>query len=748
MRQHLEGETRVVALPSLDQAAFRRRLGAVVAVPVIALITLALAFLALLSYLQASTRWVSHSDEVLLQAARLERLLIDRETGLRGYFITGSPAVLDPYQQAQRALGPTFDALGQLIADNHAQVQRLAELRRMADQWDAAAQPLIDSRGSSVDPPPDLHVDGQRQMEAMRESLAVFLATEADLRDQRRRNAASAAAIVISGSMLLSIGMGGLLAIVTPRQLRWLAQIYGRAIADTQAQTADLAAMRRYNELLLNSIGEGICGLDQHGRITFVNPAAARMTGWEPAELLGQLMHDRLHHSYANGAPYPPDRSPILATLRDGIAHQVATEVFWRKDGTPLPVEYTSGPIAEHGTIAGAVVAFRDISERLRLESQLLQSQKLESIGRLSGGIAHDFNNLLTTIIGCAELASDSLPFDHPARQDLQTIQSATERATALTRQLLTFARKQVIAVQSLDLNELLDDIDRLLRRLIGADISLVAHPAPDLWPISADRNQLEQVLLNLALNARDAMPDGGKLTIETANVELDAVYAQQHLNAKSGSYVMLAVSDTGLGMPPEVQARIFEPFFTTKESSQGTGLGLATSYGIVQRHGGAIWVYSEVGHGTTFKVYLPRALPAPPAPDTTSATDAPPWGVETILLVEDEELVRQLAARILRDHGYIVLEASTGDAALRLGQAHTGQIDLLLADIVLPEIGGAELADRLAAVRPDIKILFVSGYPEQALIHQGRLALSATILHKPFVAAALLRAVRMALEG
>ncbi len=608
-----------MSLQPLDQAAFRRRLGIAVAVPLIVLIALVLIFLVLLGYLQATVHWIERSDVVT---------------------------------------------------------------------------------------------------------------------------------IVISIGVLVALAVGGLLTVLTLYQLHGLAQHYGHAVAAAQAQAADLIAIRRYNEQLLNSIGEGICGLDRRGQITFANPAAARMTGWEPDDLLGQPMHERLHYATADGAPYPPERSAILATLRDGVACHIANEVFWRKDGTPLPVEYTSSPIADGGTIEGAVVAFRDISERQRLEAQLLQSQKLESIGRLSGGIAHDFNNLLTTIIGCAELASDALSPDHPAYQDLQTIQSATDRATALTRQLLTFARKQTITVQFIDLNELLADIDRLLRRLISANISLVTHPAADLWPISADRNQIEQVIVNLAVNARDAMADGGKLTIETANVELDDVYAQQHLNMEPGAYVMLAVSDTGIGMAPDVQARIFEPFFSTKEADKGTGLGLATSYGIVKQHGGAIWIYSEVGHGTTFKVYLPRATQAPPDHNEASVDEAPIWGVETILLVEDEEPVRQLAARILQDHGYTVLEAATGDAALRVGQVHAGQIDLLLADIVLPEIGGAELASRLMAARPGIKVLFFSGYPTHALVHQGRLVMAAAVLHKPFAAAALLRAVRTALDN
>jgi PAS domain S-box-containing protein len=714
---------------------------------VIALIVLAAVSLALIGYLQTTTRGVGHSDEVLAQANRLERISADGESGVRGYLLTGSPALLEQYQRAHEALGPLLATLGQLVADDPLKTQQLAELRRLADRWDETARLMIDSHDSVENAPPELHAEGQRRMSELRAALTTFLAAEADMRDRRSRNAARATMFIIFGIVLVVLLVGGPLVANTRRELRALAHRYGQAVADTQAQAADLTTIQRNNEMLLTSIGEGICGLDRDGRITFANPAAARLTGWEPDELLGRSMHEQLHCTRADGTPHPSEQCPMLATLHDGAIHQVPSDRFWRKDGTPLPVEYTSSPITQSGTLAGAVIAFRDIGERLRLESQLLQAQKLESIGRLSGGIAHDFNNLLTTIVGAAELANETLPPDHPARQDIQIIQSATDRATALTRQLLAFARKQAIEVQVLDLNQLLLDIDRLLRRLIGADISLVTHPAPNLWPISADRNQLEQVLINLAVNARDAMPDGGKLTIETANVELDAAYAEEHLNVKPGSYVMMAVSDTGMGMAPEVRAQIFEPFFSTKESGKGTGLGLPMSYGIVKQHGGALWVYSEVDHGTTFKVYLPRTIPAPSAPNETSVAEEPPWGVETILLVEDEEPVRFLAARILRDHGYTVLDAATGDVALQLGQAHPGQIDLLLVDIVLPGIGGAQLADYLAAARPGIKVLFVSGYPEQALLHQGRLAIAAPVLPKPFAATALLRSVRAALK-
>jgi hypothetical protein len=550
--------------------------------------------------------------------------------------------------------------------------------------------------------------------------------------------------IVEAGTALLSLGLGCILALVMRRYMQRLAPNYSSALDGTQTQAAELEAIRRQHELLLNSIDEGIYGLDRQGCITFINPAAARMLGWEVHDLLGQPMHARLHHTQADGAPYPPERCPIIATLRDGAVQQVVNDVFWRKDGAPLPVEYVSSPIVDAGAITGAVVVCRDISERRRLEAQLIHAQKLESIGRLTGGIAHDFNNLLTTIGGCVELARDTLPDTHVVQADLRAIRDATDRAAALTRHLLSFARKQAIATQTFSLNDMLHGIEPLLRRTLGADIALAIHPAPDIAPIHADPNQIEQVLLNLAINARDAMPGGGKLTVETANVELDGAYTQQHPHVRPGCYVMLAVSDTGHGIPPEAQAQIFEPFFTTKEAGKGTGLGLSTSYGIVQQHGGTIGVYSEAGHGATFKVYLPPAVSETSAPGAPAAL---PWGSETLLLVDDQEPMRALAARVLRDHGYTVLEAATGEAGLMLAQAHAGPLDLLLTDVVLPKLGGTELAERIAAERPGIKILFVSGYPERALIHQGRLALEATVLHKPFAASALLHGVRAALD-
>jgi signal transduction histidine kinase len=383
------------------------------------------------------------------------------------------------------------------------------------------------------------------------------------------------------------------------------------------------------------------------------------------------------------------------------------------------------------------------IGERKRLEAQFLQAQKMEGIGRLAGGVAHDFNNLLTAITGYAGLARDTLTPTDPLHDDLEAILEAANRAAALTRQLLIFARRQVLEPRVLNLNDLVLNVDKLLRRLIGEDIELVTLPTPDLWLVKADANQIEQMVVNLAVNARDAMPDGGTLTIETANVVLGETYARQHVGVTPGPCVRLAVSDTGVGMTPEVQAQIFDPFFTTKEAGKGTGLGLATCYGIIKQHGGHIWVYSEVGHGTTFKVYLPRGMEAADIRLIEQAPEAELRGNETVLLVEDEGAVRQLAARVLRQLGYTVLEAGDGADALRVADKHCGAIDLLLADVVLPQLRGTALAECLQERLPDLKVLFMSGYTDQTIVHHNILEPDVAFLQKPFSPELLARKVR-----
>jgi len=372
----------------------------------------------------------------------------------------------------------------------------------------------------------------------------------------------------------------------------------------------------------------------------------------------------------------------------------------------------------------------------------------MEAVGRLAGGVAHDFNNLLTAIFGYSDLLAEELPADHPGREDLQEIRTAASRASALTRQLLAFSRQQVLQPIVLNLNDVVENIEKMLHRLLGEDVALEAHLAKDLGNVKADSGQLEQVMMNLAVNARDAMPTGGKLTIETANTDLDASYAEQHQPVIPGSYVMLAVSDTGTGMDEVTKTRAFEPFFTTKEPGQGTGLGLATVYGIVKQSGGYVWVYSEPGEGTAFKIYLPR-VDAPVEPvGRTPEPAVSVVGTETVLVAEDDELLRPLARELLGKLGYRVLEAKDSAEALAVARAHKGDIHLLVSDVVMPGGGGFQLAQQLVTERPRLKVLYMSGYTDEAVVRHGLLERGLNYLQKPFTPAVLARRVRDVLDA
>ncbi|MBI4424046.1 MAG: response regulator [Elusimicrobia bacterium] len=385
--------------------------------------------------------------------------------------------------------------------------------------------------------------------------------------------------------------------------------------------------------------------------------------------------------------------------------------------------------------------------EKEKLQVQFIQAQKMEAVGRLAGGIAHDFNNLLTAIMGYSAFLLQKLPKGDPSREDVEEISKAGDRAAGLTRQLLAFSRQQVLQPRPLNVNAVVTGIESMLRRILGEDVEMTLHLGSDLGTIMADPGQLEQVLTNLVINSRDAMPKGGRILIETANVELDASYAKSHLEAKPGPHVMLAVTDEGCGMDEKVLAHIFEPFFTTKEQGKGTGLGLATTFGIVKQSGGSIFVYSEPGHGTTFKVYLPVVQVAP-EPLKAGGARAPETGVETVLLVEDEELVRKFAARALRMLGYTVVDARDGEEALALCAKSDKPIDLLLSDIVMPKMHGTELAERVRALVPGVKVLFMSGYTDQGVVHGGLLGSGTPFIQKPITPDTLARKVRQVLDA
>jgi two-component system, cell cycle sensor histidine kinase and response regulator CckA len=439
----------------------------------------------------------------------------------------------------------------------------------------------------------------------------------------------------------------------------------------------------------------------------------------------------------------------LYEAIKDLATRDLRRAGVWRhrvKDGRLIDVEVISHRLEFHGRPA-ALVVVEDVTERRTLEQQVRQLQKMEAVGQLAGGIAHDFNNLLTVVTGRCALLTDRLPPDHPGRRDVDIIHKTTERAARLTAQLLAFSRKQVLQPKVLDLNELMSGMAPMLQRLIGEDIELAFMPGLDLGRVNADQGQLEQVVLNLVVNARDAMPRGGRLTIESANVELDETYARAHVGAQPGPYVMLAVSDTGCGMDAATQARVFEPFFTTKAPGKGTGLGLATVYGIVKQSGGNVWVYSELGRGTTFKIYLPSVEAATEGSEPGAAAPEAVRGTETVLLVEDEEELRTLGREVLQGYGYTVLLAHDAPDALVIAERYLGPIQLMVTDVVMPKMSGRDLARALAPSRPEMKVLYASGYTDSAIVRHGVLDAGIDFIQKPFTPDALGRKVREVLD-
>ena len=522
----------------------------------------------------------------------------------------------------------------------------------------------------------------------------------------------------------------------------------------------DITARKRAEEELRESeerfrtsfehSGVGMALQQLDGGYFRVNHAFCALLGYTERELLATNFQ-RVTHPDECETDFAHDRAMLVGERswyqREKRYLHKGGSVIWALVSVSLVRDSRGRPL--YFIVQAQDISARKQSEesRTQLEAQLRQSQKMEAVGRLAGGVAHDFNNLLTVIRGRAELLLRRLAVDDPNRRHAALVEQSAERAAALTQQLLAFSRKQVLQPKVLDLNALLAGIEQMLRRLIGEDVDVVVKPAPALSAVEADPSQLEQVLMNLVVNARDAMPQGGRLTLETANIELDETYVHWHPGARPGAYVMLAVSDSGIGMDAETQARLFEPFFTTKGPGKGTGLGLATVYGIVKQSGGSIWVYSELGWGTTFKIYLPRARGGAQDAEAIRVAAAPIRSSETVLLVEDEEAVRHFAREVLQLHGYTVLEARHPGEALRLGSEHRGPIHLMITDVVMPQMSGREVANRLAPRRPEMRVLYMSGYTDEAIVHHGVLDAGTAFLQKPFSVTGLAQKIREVLS-
>ena len=497
-------------------------------------------------------------------------------------------------------------------------------------------------------------------------------------------------------------------------------------------------------DIVLASAPVGVGLLDHRLRVVRANSMLGSLLGHPPGTILGQTPRELMPEQAAlleeMFTRVRETRVPAVEIELSGRTPHGAGQRHWLASIFPL------GTIGSAADGVGLVIV--DTTERKSLEGQLLQAQKMEAVGRLAGGIAHDFNNMLTAVMSYSDLLLQDFPVTDRRRDDVAEIASAARRAAALTRQLLAFSRQQVLQAWPLDLNVTVREIEKMLGRLIGADVRVETRLAPHLGIVKADPGQIEQVLMNLAVNARDAMADGGTLTIETANVTLDDHYARTHPACTPGDYVMLAVSDTGIGMAPPTQARIFEPFFTTKERGKGTGLGLSTVYGIVKQSGGNIWVYSEPGQGTTFKIYLPRVDAVPTDSAIAERRAAAHQGSEVVLIVEDDAAVRTVVGRILRAGGYAVMEATNGAQALHICENPALGVDLIITDVVMPEMGGREFARIMAELRPTARWLFMSGYTEYGVTHASMLSPGAAFIEKPFAMDALARKVREVLDA
>jgi two-component system cell cycle sensor histidine kinase/response regulator CckA len=515
---------------------------------------------------------------------------------------------------------------------------------------------------------------------------------------------------------------------------------YATLVHDVTEKRRMEAALRESEErfaAFMNSSSVVASMRDVKGHYVYVNRAYEELVGKRSGEILGRTCFEIWPSEIAKELAAADQH--VLAAGHALELHE-KTALPGREAKEWLAIRFPFRDRRNRAYVGGVSI---DITERKSLEEQLRQSQKMEAVGRLAGGVAHDFNNLLTIITGYSELLLNSPDIEEERRNKIEEIRKAGERAALLTRQLLAFSRKQVLAPRILDLNAVVENLRKMIDRLIGEDIDFMTIPHTPLNMVKADPGQVDQILMNLVVNARDAMPHGGRLTIETANVEFDEEYARSHLPSLPGQYVMIAVSDTGTGMDPDTQRHIFEPFFTTKETGKGTGLGLAMVYGIVKQSGGFIWVYSEQGVGTVFKVYLPRADDLRELRSHSAEEPGLLRGTETILVAEDEAGLRTLIRETLGRHGYKVLEAGDGKEAVMVSTKYEEPIDLLIADVVMPQMSGRELAERVTTARPETRVLYISGYTDDAIVQHGVIDPNTDFLQKPFTPSALARKVR-----
>lgn len=723
-----------------DTHIFRRRFFSSLAVPLgIEAILIGVLFWNVLA-LRNAISWVNHTYQVISNAENIQRNFNEAESAYLHFLLFCSSHALAAYQTVTVSLFRSLSFLQKEVADNPIQVHRLDTAKTLLAEWhQATLKSIAAPKLSTALRDTDLHVF--RAHQALDAFLGAFIGEEQRLLALRLHTYYSHLSLMFALVALLL-----LFAIAFVfwgfNNLKKLSSNYERSLTLTRSQFDQLQKEKEFRDKVLENSLLSIVVIDKEGRFSYVNPKASQDLGYSPEELIGQSFLVVL----------PPDEAERLQAMFAHTLHEknpvMDVEVrALRKDGSIRNVVFGWVPLLSENEVVGLIACGMDITEKKCLEQELLAAQKLESLGRLAGGIAHDFNNILTAIFGYMELASEELPPDHPIQARLRDTERAAESAATLTQHLLAFARRKIIQPRLICLHELVQNLQPMLQRLIGENIELHVE-VKQVHPVKVDPGQMEQILVNLAVNSRDAMPQGGTLTIAVEDAVIDETYAQRHEGVHPGNYVMLTVSDTGVGMDESIQQHIFEPFFTTKQQGRGTGLGLATCYGIVKQAGGHIWLYSEPGHGTTFKIFLPHAEGVPEELQPHEPTLPPiPKGTETILLAEDEPIVREVAASALRAQGYTVLEAGTGEEAIRLAEHHPTPIHLLITDAIMPGMSGRDLAEHLLQTGKVEKVLYVSGYTENAIVHQGVLEPGIFFLPKPFTPGSLLRKVREVLD-
>ncbi len=716
--------------------------------------------IALAIWLANAAGWVRHSRDVLRVSRDAHVQLLLEEAAIRGRVLTSDTTVWQSSTAARSAMRRTLDSLEFLTRDNAQQHHRAQEVIATVTRWwsDSAERAAA---GSTAVAPPEVRAEGQARFAEAQRRFSDFVNSEQELY-RRRARLEYLVRIATTAATLAGLVF---LAILVIRFERDFATQSSALVAKSQALDQQLQASwdrlealgvaKRRLEFLLESSPLATAIVDRDGVVEVANPAFHDLAA--TSDVAGTALATAIPRHDAVLAPL------VAAALDEGLAsinQEVVTDAHAPGEGpsaapgTPRSTWLVNVyPLrTDAGETVGAGVVIADLTNERQREAQYRQAQRLESIGRLTGGIAHDFNNILTVIVGFGEMAAldvaDSLaggtPVDPHAADSLEQVLLAAGRASALTRQLLAYGRQQVLHPESLLVSGVVREVDAMLRRVIGEDVTLVTRLPESLWPVRVDRSQVEQILMNLAVNARDAMPDGGQLVIEARNVELDDAYASRHVGTNPGAHVLLAVSDNGSGMDAATAARAFEPWFTTKEPGRGTGLGLATVYGIVKQSGGSIELYSEPGHGTTFKIYLPRELATPTvASETPAARPArTPVRAARILLVEDDPSVALLAREVLTADGHTVTAASSGREALQLLDA-SSDYDLVITDMVMPELGGRALADELARRQITAKLIFMSGYSAEAVTQRTVLPPDAIFVEKPFRATDLQDVVR-----